>query len=223
MLSSYRTALDEASEQIVVKKSKFICFLKPIQSEEEALEYLSELKKKYYDARHHCYAYRLILEEEIERFNDDKEPAGTAGKPILEVLKGAGVHNVMAVVIRYFGGVLLGTGGLIRAYSESVKEALSKIEPYEFKLCERLLFVTDYGLLPKLEYEIHKNNLMIENVDYGENVELSIFVERPIVDKIIKVYMDLTNGKGHYKFQGLYYVSNQASPIIFLEINKSNC
>ena len=117
--------------EIVEKKSRFIANIFPVHSEEEALAYIEEIRKKHYDARHNCFAYVIGEKNEVMRGSDDGEPSGTAGRPMLEVLLGEELHDVLAVVTRYFGGTLLGTGGLVRAYSAAVKEGLSKTEVIE--------------------------------------------------------------------------------------------
>lgn len=121
MLKEYETILEAGTDEIVEKKSRFIGYVCHIESEEEALDFVTSIKKKHYDARHNCYAYSIGEEQPLLRFSDDGEPGGTAGKPILEVITGRGLHNVCIVVTRYFGGTLLGTGGLVRAYTEASK------------------------------------------------------------------------------------------------------
>ena len=124
-LERYQTVYQGASAEITEKKSRFIAAVFPVSSEEEATEALENIKKQYWDARHHCWAYVIGTEQVTERFSDDGEPGGTAGKPILEVIRGQKLYNVLVVVTRYFGGTLLGTGGLVRAYSSACKEGLA--------------------------------------------------------------------------------------------------
>ena len=134
----YRTVYQGGKGEIVEKKSRFIAEVFLVHSEEEAMQYLEQVRKKYWDARHHCWAYVIGEERVTERCSDDGEPSGTAGKPILEVIRGAGLHNIFVVVTRYFGGTLLGTGGLVRAYTESAREGISHSQIitkiYRFKL-----------------------------------------------------------------------------------------
>ena len=143
----YRTVYEGGKGEIVEKKSRFIGEVFPVETEEEAAEILGNIKKQYWDARHHCWAYVIGEEQVQERFSDDGEPGGTAGKPILEVIRGHGLKNVLVVVTRYFGGTLLGTGGLVRAYTQSAQAGIAastlitKIDGYELKI------ETDQGLV----------------------------------------------------------------------------
>ena len=124
MESEYKIVYAGGEAQIIEKKSRFIATVLPVETEEEALAFIESLRKKYWDATHNCYAYVVGERNEIQRCSDDGEPSGTAGRPMMDVLAGAGVHNAAVVVTRYFGGTLLGTGGLVRAYSGAVREAL---------------------------------------------------------------------------------------------------
>ena len=121
MLEHYKTIYEGGEGELVEKKSRFIATVRPVETEEEALAFIEEMKKKYWDARHNCYVYSVGMNREATRCSDDGEPSGTAGRPMLDVLLGAGIYNAAIVVTRYFGGVLLGTGGLVRAYSGAVQ------------------------------------------------------------------------------------------------------
>ncbi|MBQ4067781.1 MAG: YigZ family protein [Lachnospiraceae bacterium] len=163
--------------EIVEKKSRFICTVKKISSEEEALEFVNEMKKKYWDARHNCMAYVLGDRNEIARFSDDGEPQGTAGKPMLDVITVKDIHNVAVVVTRYFGGVLLGTGGLIRAYQGAVNEGLENsviIEKYEGV---KYSVITDYNGMGKIQYIINMEGYHLLDTIYTDNVEMIVVVE----------------------------------------------
>ena len=163
--------------EIVEKKSRFICTVKKIYSEEEALEFVNEMKKKYWDARHNCMAYVLGDRNEIARFSDDGEPQGTAGKPMLDVLTVKDIHNVAVVVTRYFGGILLGTGGLIRAYQGAVNEGLAQsviIERYEGV---KYSVNTDYNGMGKIQYIINMEGYHLLDIIYTDAVELIVVVE----------------------------------------------
>lgn len=207
MLEKYKTVLYEVEQQIVIKKSKFISNLKQVQSEEEALEYIFGIKKKYYDANHHCFAYIIGADSEIERYSDDREPSGTAGKPMLEVLKGFGMKNVVAVVTRYFGGILLGTGGLIRAYTESTKVAIDSAVLYENSLCEKFNVEIDYSYLPKIEHLLHKYNQIIYDTVFSNKVNIIIFIEKSMSKQIEKEIIEINHGQCVIKSEGLYYVA----------------
>ena len=124
-MEQYKTVLEGGTGEIVEKKSRFIATVRPVKNEEEALAFLEEMRKKYWDARHNCYAYSIGKNREFTRCSDDGEPSGTAGRPMLDVILGEDIYNVAVVVTRYFGGVLLGTGGLVRAYSKAVQEGLA--------------------------------------------------------------------------------------------------
>ena len=124
-MEQYKTVLEGGTGEIIEKKSRFIATVRPVRNEEEALAFLEEMRKQYWDARHNCYAYSVGRNREYTRCSDDGEPSGTAGRPMLDVILGEDIYNVAVVVTRYFGGVLLGTGGLIRAYTNAAKEALS--------------------------------------------------------------------------------------------------
>ena len=139
------------------KKSRFIATTLPISSQEEALEFIEKTKKQYWDARHNCYAYVLGDHHEIQRFSDDGEPGGTAGKPMLDVLLGENIHNIAVVVTRYFGGTLLGTGGLVRAYSGATKEGLANSVILEKLQGRNLLLQTNYSDLGKVQYLLMNN------------------------------------------------------------------
>ena len=138
--------------EIEEKKSRFIAYVKPVNSEEEASDFIDEIKKKNWDARHNCAAAVIGKNNEFTRCNDDGEPAGTAGKPMLEVLLGEGVHNVAVVVTRYFGGILLGTGGLVRAYQAAVKAGLAASKVAEKRQGVKMTLRTDYNGIGKIQY-----------------------------------------------------------------------
>lgn len=208
MLEIYKTLLEEVEVTIVEKKSKFICSMRQVQTEEEALSYIVSIKKKYYDANHHCSAFIVGFNEGmLERSNDDREPSGTAGKPMLEVMKGAELKNVVAVVTRYFGGVLLGTGGLIKAYTQSTKSAIEKASLYEKFLCEKIRVVTDYSSLPKIEYEVLHMKQRIYDVIYADKVSMILLLQSSFVEPLKKSVSNLTNGQCHLSSEGFYYVS----------------
>lgn len=191
----YRTVYQEGSAEIVEKKSRFIARVFPIKTEEEAAELLEKIKKQYWDARHHCWAYIIGEKQVQERFSDDGEPAGTAGKPILEVIRGQKLHNVMIIVIRYFGGTLLGTGGLVRAYTQAAREGvlestiISKMKGYCLKI------QTDYAELGKIQYLLAQTKIPIENSEYEEKVTLNVLVSEEEERKLVAELTEATNGK----------------------------
>ena len=177
------------------KKSRFIATTLPISSQEEALEFIEKTKKQYWDARHNCYAYVLGDHHEIQRFSDDGEPGGTAGKPMLDVLLGENIHNMAVVVTRYFGGTLLGTGGLVRAYSGAVKEGLSNSVIIEKLQGRQLLLQTNYSDLGKVQYLLMNNSIPILSEDYGADVCFEVLVPLESENNITELLVDGTNGR----------------------------
>ena len=181
--------------EIVEKKSRFIANIFPVTTEEEALEKITAMRKKYYDARHNCFAYILGENKDTVRCSDDGEPSGTAGRPMLDILDGQGIYNVVAVVTRYFGGVLLGTGGLVRAYQKSVQEGLAASVIIDKKEGRRLSVGTDYTGLGKLQYLVAQNGLTLIDTVYTEKVELLLMVPSEMQEQTEKEIIEATNGK----------------------------
>ena len=181
-----KDVLEEGHSEIVINKSRFLGYIKQVNTEEEALEFIAEIKKKYWDARHNCMAYIIGGEQEIKRFSDDGEPQGTAGKPILDVLERQSIKNAVIVVTRYFGGVLLGTGGLVRAYGSAAIEAVK-----DAKICEEKEGVyyrirTDYNLSGKIVYALHQ----YEGVEISTTYEDMVILELCIDNEYDKVFAD---------------------------------
>lgn len=180
MSDSYITLVKGGEDEIIEKKSRFIGQIQPVSSEEEAQAFIEGIRKKHYDARHNCFAFSVGSTMPTLRFSDDGEPQGTAGKPILEVINGSGIHNICIVVTRYFGGTLLGTGGLVRAYTDAAKAALlhcetkliQKLYPVEIKLS-----YTDMG---KVSYILNTKNIEINDTVFADDVifQIQIPVER---------------------------------------------
>ena len=192
-MENFLTIQEEEQTQIVEKKSKFIAEIHPVSNIQEVENKIKEIKKKYYDAKHHCIAYRIIEEGRvIERASDDGEPSGTAGLPMLNILKGNNLCNVLVVVTRYFGGILLGTGGLVRAYSEATNlviqksKLVCKTEGYEITL------KLEYNNLDTFTYYCKNNNIIILNIEYAENISIKIEME---TDKKEILTKDIENKK----------------------------
>ena len=175
-MGNYVVALQETQAEIIEKKSRFIATLRPVNSEEEAVAFIDEMKKKYWDARHNCSAFVIGENAGLTRCSDDGEPSGTAGRPMLEVLLGSGVRNIAVVVTRYFGGVLLGTGGLVRAYQSATKEALEQCELAEVIFGSMVEVIVDYTNVGKLQYLLSSYEVDIVESEYGENVRFVIFL-----------------------------------------------
>lgn len=179
----YKTIKENVSAELVEKKSKFIANLFYIESREEAEDIIKMQKKKYYDARHNCYAFRVLEEDGIiEKSSDDGEPSGTAGAPMLNILSKMEVTNVLVIVTRYFGGILLGTGGLVKAYSNSTKLALEKAEISMLEEGFVYKLELNYSDLENFKYFMKNNEIKILKEEYFENVKLSIFVPKNKID-----------------------------------------
>lgn len=173
----YKTIKDSASAEIVEKKSKFIANVFYIENKDEAENIIKQINKKYHDARHNCYAYRVINEEGIfEKASDDGEPSGTAGAPMLNILVKQNIVNVLVIVTRYFGGILLGTGGLVKAYTDSTKKVIEKANLTKLEKGFLYKLEIKYTDLENLKYFLKKNNIKIRKSEYLENVNLEVFV-----------------------------------------------
>ncbi len=190
-----KVLMKPGTAEVVEKKSRFIASMASVETPEEAIAFIESVKKKYWDARHNCSAYVIGKDGEYTRCNDDGEPAQTAGLPMLEVLLHSEVRNIVVVVTRYFGGTLLGTGGLIRAYGQTVKEALANSEIGEEVKGVMLTIKTEYTLLGKIQHILAKNGIEIMETVYEENVMLTIRVRTDLVDTIENELVTVTCGK----------------------------
>jgi len=193
-MADYKTVKGEATGTIYEKKSEFIGYIAHAKTEAEAQEFLAKIRKKHYDARHHCYAY-IIKDEGIIRQSDDGEPSKTAGMPILEVLRHSGLEDAIIVVTRYFGGTLLGTGGLVRAYTEGAKAALNAAEILTYKTCVDLNITVDYSLYDKITTLCQNKNGKIIDTQFTDNVNITIRMLSGTQDELIKDLVVLTKGK----------------------------
>lgn len=183
----FKTINKNISAEIVEKKSKFIANVFYVETVEEAEEKVKEIKKKYFDARHNCYAFSVFTKEGIiNRFSDDGEPSGTAGSPMLNILNSKGLTNVVVIVTRYFGGILLGTGGLVRAYTGAMQEALSQIEEVCKDLGLEAKLQITYSDLEKLKYYLKQNEIDITNIEYNETVEVYVDITQEKYNNILK-------------------------------------
>ncbi len=183
----FKTIDNEAEGIITEKKSKFIANIFYVENEKEAEEILKKIKKKYYDARHNCYAYRIKNENGIlQKQSDDGEPSGTAGSPMLNILEKKELINVIAIVTRYFGGILLGTGGLVKAYSEALKEALRNAEYAQIEQGYILEIITTYEDINKIEHLLIQNDVAIVNKEYTEKIKLLVEISKEKYEKIVK-------------------------------------
>ena len=172
--SGYVTVSEYGVDEFVEKKSRFIGYARPVSDADEAMEFVKEIKKKHNDARHNCFAYSL--KDGSLRYSDDGEPQGTAGQPILDVLVRSGVTDCVVVVTRYFGGVLLGTGGLTRAYTEGAKIAINAAKPVEMIKAKLVAFNCDYSIYGSIQTLLAKHGATIDNSDFQEDIHLEILV-----------------------------------------------
>ena len=195
MSDKYKTVYTGGVGEIIEKKSRFIATVRPVETEEEALAFIEEMKKKYWDARHNCYVYTVGQNREYTRCSDDGEPSGTAGRPMLDVILGEDIYNAAIVVTRYFGGVLLGTGGLVRAYSGAVQEGLANSKIILKQKGFVIKVVTDYTGIGKLQYIAAERNIPILNTEYTDIVVMKLLVPIDDSEGLIKAITEGTNGK----------------------------
>lgn len=180
--------------EITEKKSRFIATVRPVESEDEAVSFINETKKKYWDARHNCSAFVIGKRRELTRCSDDGEPAGTAGRPMLDVLLKENIHNAAVVVTRYFGGVLLGTGGLVRAYQQATKAGLSASEIIEKKEGAVLFIRTDYTGIGRLQYLLAQEKITVMDTAYEADVLVKAVIPENDKKRIEKTIIEQTNG-----------------------------
>lgn len=184
-----------ASAEIVEKKSRFIATIRPVCSEEEAQSFVEEMRKKYYDARHNCWAYSIGSMGEISKCSDDGEPSGTAGRPMLEVINGSQIRNIAVVVTRYFGGVLLGTGGLVRAYQSATKEALLLCETVQQCFGVKFSIQTDYNSIGKIQYLLANHPTKTLDVLYEADVVFTVITPKEDYPLLCREITEATSAK----------------------------
>ncbi|MDU6629452.1 MAG: YigZ family protein [Lachnoanaerobaculum sp.] len=185
--------LENNEAEIVEKKSRFIANIAMVSSEEEALEFINKIKKKYYDARHNCYAYIIGEDGNKKKCSDDGEPQRSAGMPMMEVLENQGYFDIVAVVTRYFGGTLLGVGGLIRAYQGAVIEALANTKTGEIRDGFRVQYKFGYDFYGKIKYIADSENIVIEDTVFDEMVTISLIFEKETCERLQKKLVEETN------------------------------
>ncbi len=191
---TYKTVSHHAESLIIEKKSKFFSNVFPVESEEAALEKLAEIKKKYSDATHNVYAY-IIDENNIFRYSDDGEPGGTAGMPVLDTIRKEGLVDVIVVVTRYFGGTLLGTGGLVHAYGASARQGLYDAGIVTRTLCNIVEVKIDYNLSGKVQYKIATENYILEDTIYDNEVTFIICCKLDETERLLAEMTEITNGR----------------------------
>jgi uncharacterized YigZ family protein len=194
-MAEFYVVESEGTGEIVEKKSRFIAHVIPIDAEQQALEYIDFIKKKYWDARHNCFAFVIGKNNETQRFSDDGEPQGTAGKPILEVLLNQNIHNTLIIVTRYFGGTLLGTGGLVRAYGQASKKGLENAVIKRVCSGIKIQLTADYNSIGKIKYIIGEMKVTVLEEQYAENVIITVSMKEEIYQQFVTKVTDATNGK----------------------------
>lgn len=195
MLNQYKTVYLGGEAEIIEKKSRFIATVRPVKSEEEALEFIESMRKKYWNATHNCFAYVVGEHFQTQRCSDDGEPNGTAGKPMLDVLLGEEIHDVAVVVTRYFGGTLLGTGGLVRAYGGATKEGLLASKVITKQYGRKLVIGTDYTGLGKIQYILGQRGIVILDSIYTDKVELKVLLPKDEIAGVLSEITEGTNGQ----------------------------
>lgn len=195
IIDSFRIVYQGGAGEIIEKKSRFIATVIPVKTEEEAITFIEQTKKKYYDANHNCFAYVIGDNNEIQRCSDDGEPVRTAGRPMLDVLLGEGIHNAALVVTRYFGGTLLGTGGLVRAYQGAAKEGLNNSIILEKLNGIKLQITTDYNGIGKLQYITSQMEITTLDTEYTDIVVMTNLVPIELYEQFEKKVVEATNGK----------------------------
>lgn len=201
----YKTVAEESETLIVEKKSKFISHVKPVDNEADALAYLAEMRSRYSDARHNVYAY-VIDENNIFRYSDDGEPGGTAGMPVLDTIRKQGIVDVVVVVTRYFGGTLLGTGGLVRAYSASAKKGLEESGIIIRTMCDIISVRVSYDMVGKLQYTLAADGFSVEDTLYESDVTFLISSPKEDTERLKARLTDITGGKAEIKVIDRKYV-----------------
>lgn len=212
----YKLVYEGGVGEIIEKKSRFIATVKPVTSEEEAFYFIEGIKKKYWDATHNCHAFVVGMRQEVTRCSDDGEPSGTAGKPMLDVLLGQELHNTAVVVTRYFGGTLLGTGGLVRAYSKAVQEGLRQSTVIEKTLGCQIQVTTDYTGIGKIQYIAGSMGLPILDSQYTDIVVMNVLTDLNSKNAFIKKVTEATSGSAILEDIGnCYFADVNGATMIF--------
>ncbi|GAV10376.1 YigZ family protein [Paenibacillus sp. NAIST15-1] len=210
MLEQYKTLRQFGSKEIVIKKSRFIGYGKPVANEEEAIAFIEEIKKQHWNATHNCSAYVIGERDEIQKASDDGEPSGTAGKPILEVMKNQGLKNTAIVVTRYFGGILLGAGGLIRAYTDGAVAAIEAADAIVKVLHQEVFVEIDYTWLGKLENELRNRETRMGETQFTDRVTLTCLPVVSETERFMAWITDLTQGQAVIrKGDSIYYIEGE--------------
>lgn len=216
MAEKYKIAYKGGVGELIEKKSRFIATFEPVNSEEEAASYLEALRKKYWDAAHNCFAYVIGDKHQIQRQSDDGEPSGTAGRPILDVLLGEDIHNALVVVTRYFGGTLLGTGGLVRAYSRACQEGINAGLSVLKCPGTAARITTDYNGIGKLQYIAGQMELSVIDTAYTDKVVMDVLIPDSLSEKFRKQVTEATGGRADINMdKAVYYGLVDGKAVIF--------
>ena len=206
MRANYETVKGYGESEIIISKSRFLTYVERVETEEDAIAFIEQIKKKHYQATHNCSAYLIGEHDNIQKANDDGEPSGTAGVPMLEVLKKQGLKDVVVVVTRYFGGIKLGSGGLIRAYGKATTEGIKAAGVVARKQHRTTRVTADYTWLGKLENEIRNAHYTLTDIVYADNVEIIVATLEEEKDIFATWITDLTNGQALTTFEDIEFV-----------------
>jgi len=216
MLQHYETVSIEAEREIIIKRSRFIGRARPVSTEEEAISFVNEVRKNHYTATHNCFAYVIGDQDEVQKQSDDGEPGGTAGRPMLEVIKSRGLKYVAIVVTRYFGGVKLGASGLVRAYSDGAVAGIEAAKPIH-QVLHQLVYVTvDYTWQGKLENELKNHGIMMEDTEFTDKVTFRCLPPFDMTESFTRWVINMTQGQGVIKKGDAKYVAHQQLPKLTL-------
>ena len=213
-MNKYKTLHGFGVDEIIIDKSLFIGYAKPIKSEEEAIEFVNEIKKKHKDATHNVWAYTVGATMNIQRYSDDGEPQGTAGIPTLEVIKKENLRDVVVVVTRYFGGIKLGAGGLVRAYTKGAKVGLESARVIDKVPYKQVGIKIDYNQLGKIQNEIMSMGYFIKDTIYEDNVEIIVYSRLGEVDNLVSKMVDITSATAKINIGNEFYLSEDSGKII---------
>mgnify|MGYP001201798797 CR=1 FL=1 len=214
MSIDYKTLLQYAEAEEVINKSKFIGYAMPINSEQEAVEFVEKIKKKHWNATHNVPVYLFGEKNEVQRYSDDGEPSGTAGIPILEMLKKEEIKNVVIVVTRYYGGVKLGTGGLVRAYTSAAKLAINEAKVVERVVNDLFLVRIDYTLHGKVQNELMNGDYIIKETTYDDKVNIFVYCRPDLSNKLVSRITDVSSGKASIEEKDQVYLTIQDGKVI---------